>query len=109
MNHPHGSSGVTGAYTQSPQIGIAGCTGLPMSGSIPHAVSLRAIYCDQQKHRMYRAIRESCPCFRLRTYRGHVETKGREGMMEYNKVVYFVNADGLARRISELFEKLDEL
>lgn len=72
----------------------------------------RPIFCDQREHRMYRAIRSMCPCFRIKTSSyavGRENTPNTECLMESGGIVYFVNKDGLARRISDLFERLDEI
>ncbi len=84
--------------------GISGCTGVSFAAPDP-----RRLYCDRPEHRMYRAIRETCPCFKDRDNRfGDVYVRdGAQGVYDQGGHTYFIDSDGLARRMSSIFERLD--
>ncbi len=106
-----GATGVCGPCTNS--WSPSGVTGIHGAGHNTSRTLMRSVFCDQHKHRIYKAIGERCPCFEKLSYGdggsvGNHRLKGAESIITHNGVVYFVDPEGLALRVSELFGALKE-
>ena len=67
----------------------------------------RRVFCAHRKHRMYRAIRETCPCFKDAGYIWGLPADGDEGFFEHEGVQHYIDKEGLSRGTSQIFDQME--
>ena len=67
----------------------------------------RRVFCAHRKHRMYRAIGETCPCFKDAGFIWGLPIDNDEGFFEHEGIQYYINKEGLARGTSEIFDQME--
>jgi len=65
------------------------------------------IFCDKPEHKMYRAIRETCPCFKNKAVPLSITEAGSKIDICGNDI-YLINEEGLAKSVNQLFDKVEE-
>lgn len=81
------------------------------TGSWTGTPQLRRMFCDKPEHKMYRAIRECCPCFKGALPYGGFTVQDDKTAVELRCAdgeLFLVEKDGLARSFLQLFEKVQE-